>query len=234
MDWRSLLGKITPLFSKLTPLLGKLNGVAPYAAVILLFAGYCAHYTAQQREIGALDAVTAHNDSTQAKGAKELHVLATREAKAKHALDSVNAQWRIAANRAKRSDSLANATKASYDSLRAEVLKHQTDPSVPVPTMPQLVASADAAINMCGLAKADCVARAAAAEAARDSAKALATIRGTEVETVSQSLAASQDNERRYKAAIPSTTAKTVSALTWATVGGAAVYVVCRFLAICR
>lgn len=206
----------------------------PYLAIIAAVVGWIASYTAQQRAIGALDVHVGIQDSTIKINGDSMKIFRADAARSDHAFDSLTAVTVAARARARASDSTSTVLTASYRELRDRALAPANSGSlVPVPTLPQLVASADAAVNACELAKDDCKKRGDLEQQRGDSARAAAIARAEEANAAETALVASQRNEKTLKAALPSTTGNVARAGLWTTIGGVAVYLVCH-LAHCQ
>ncbi len=210
MDWKSLLPK----------------PAVPYLLAALALGGWFTHYTMQQRAIGAMQADLRASHAVIDEAQRGASVDSVRAAALARSVDSLERQLVGLRNRAQRSDSVATAVTLSYRAFRDQVLA--APPGSAVPTLPQVFAETDAAVNACELARADCKARADREEQRGDSARAASAFNASRANRLSVALDSSRSNERKLKRALPSTTGNLMRTSKWAALGGAAVWAGCR------
>lgn len=220
INWRALWTKLSPS--------------VPWFTLALAVSGWCATHTYKQRELGASHAETKQADAAIAVLADTTKFYRARADRADHAVDSIAALLVGARAKAKASDSVSTVLTLSYRDLRDRTLNPVVGSIVPAPTLPEVFASADAAVNACELAKADCKARGDLEQARGDSARAAAAARTREANAAIAARDSAQQNEKRAKALQPSAIGSTARAAWWASIGAGVVYVACRFLVHCQ
>jgi hypothetical protein len=210
MDWKSLL----------------LKPAVPYVLAALALGGWFTHYTMQQRAIGAMQADLRASHAVIDAAQRGASVDSVRAAALSRSVDSLERQLIGLRSRAQHSDSLATALTLSYRAFRDQVLA--APPGSVVPTLSQMFAQADTAVNACELARADCKARADREEQRGDSARAESVLNASRANRLSVALDSSRSNERKLKRALPSTAGNVVRASKWAVLGGVAAWAGCR------
>ena len=214
INWRVLLTKITPQL--------------PYAAIALVVIGWFATYTHQQRVIGARDAQVWAADVFIKLNADSVKYYHARALISDHARDSIEQLLVGVRARAQRSDSVSHGATLAYRELRDQTLSAPSGSAVP--TLPQIFASADVAVNACELAKADCKRRADLERARGDTARAAAESHKAAEGKATVALDSSRRNEKRLKSALPSTTGNVVRAGLWTSLGAGALWLVCSLV----
>lgn len=187
------------------------------ALVVLLVGGWFASYTAQQRAIGALSADLRSADTVIARERKAGAADKALAVSALRAVDSIEQVLTDSRARAKQSDAVASQLTKGWADMRDQVLHAQ--PGHAVPSLPVVVATADSTIKACTVAREDCKARADTEQQRGDSARVAAIENGNRATHAETALSASQSNEKRLKAALPSTAGKVTRAAWWSMVG---------------